>query len=492
MSCSDNLPYRPKFCVWELTLACNLRCGHCGSSAGRRRPDELNTEEAVDVVHQLADLECQLITLSGGEPTLRSDWEVIARAAVERGVTVNMVTNGTTVTPGLAARIAKAGLANVGISLDGTPEVHDSIRGPGTFVKVARAMRVLADAGVSTSMLTHLNRDTVAELDAIHDLALELGSAAWRVQLGKPMGNLADRSEMVIRPRDLLNVIPRLARIKKRSPLWVYVGDSIGYYGPHERDLRETRWRNMRPWWSGCQAGQMGVGIESDGGVKGCLSLQAGLSGCGGCDPFREGDLRTRRLADIWFDPEAFAYNRKHKHESLTGACARCRYARLCRGGAKCVASAFTGGLGEDPYCYYRVAREESFRRRFASSLGRRAAAAVMSVGLGLGGACLGGATLSGCLDRAVGHSDNEPDAVLVESDASVPEDAALEPDADPPVSWDYGVFPLLDASVEEDGEPPNHMDYGYFPPYDATIQPIEPDAEPPNTPDYGDIPPQF
>ena len=85
---------RPTTCVWELTLACNLRCGHCGSRAGRARPDELSTEECLGVVRSLAALGCELITLSGGEPTLRSDWSTLARAIRDHGMVVNMVTNG--------------------------------------------------------------------------------------------------------------------------------------------------------------------------------------------------------------------------------------------------------------------------------------------------------------------------------------------------------------------------------------------------------------
>src|SRR5512145_645382 len=45
----DHFGYVPETCVWELTRACNLRCGHCGTSAGRRRACELSTAEAVDL-----------------------------------------------------------------------------------------------------------------------------------------------------------------------------------------------------------------------------------------------------------------------------------------------------------------------------------------------------------------------------------------------------------------------------------------------------------
>ena len=78
------LGYYPRFCVWELTLACDMRCRHCGSFAGRPRERELDTEEALSVAQQLADMRCERLTLSGGEPTLRPDWDRIAQALTSR------------------------------------------------------------------------------------------------------------------------------------------------------------------------------------------------------------------------------------------------------------------------------------------------------------------------------------------------------------------------------------------------------------------------
>jgi hypothetical protein len=47
---------RPIYVVWELTLACDLACRHCGSRAGKARPDELTTEECLELVRQMAAL----------------------------------------------------------------------------------------------------------------------------------------------------------------------------------------------------------------------------------------------------------------------------------------------------------------------------------------------------------------------------------------------------------------------------------------------------
>src|SRR5690606_38498507 len=55
--------WRPIYAVWEITLRCDLACRHCGSRAGRSRPDELDTEEALDMVRQMAELGVREVTV---------------------------------------------------------------------------------------------------------------------------------------------------------------------------------------------------------------------------------------------------------------------------------------------------------------------------------------------------------------------------------------------------------------------------------------------
>lgn len=373
MACA--VPFRPRNCVWEVTLACNLRCQHCGSRAGCRRDDELTTAEALDLVEQLADLGCELVTLSGGEPLLRDDWDDIARGVARRGIAVNMVTNGTLVDSRTARRIAASGMANVGVSIDGPPDLHDEIRGSGAYERTARGIRQLRDAGVPVAVMTTVNCRNLPLLREVRDDAVRLGASIWRLQLGKAMGAMHGRDDLVLAPRDVLELVPRLAAFKREGGIAVHVGDSIGYFGPHDRVLRGRGWRGRRESWQGCQAGMNAIGIESDGGVKGCLSLQARI---GDVDPFREGTVRERSLAAIWFDPTTFGYNRAFSPSDLTGACRSCDKAGVCRGGARCVAAAATGALGEDPYCWYRWAGPERSAGRSVLQGAATAAAALM------------------------------------------------------------------------------------------------------------------
>src|SRR5690349_7267237 len=59
------------YVVWEITLRCDLACGHCGSRAGKPRADELTTAEALDLVRQIAEMGAHEVTLIGGEAYLR-------------------------------------------------------------------------------------------------------------------------------------------------------------------------------------------------------------------------------------------------------------------------------------------------------------------------------------------------------------------------------------------------------------------------------------
>ncbi len=459
---------RPRYCVWELTLACNLRCGHCGSRAGKARPDEMDTDECRVAIRSLAALGCEVITLSGGEPTLRPDWDELACEIRQCGMIPNMVTNGFALDESQARRMKASGLANVAVSIDGPADVHDSIRGLGAFERTRRALLTLRDTGVSTTVMTTVNTLNLTRLEEVHALAVELGADRWRCQLGKPMGHMQTNSDMVVKPADLLTLLPVLYRLDQGGPIRVGIGDSIGYYGPYDSGLRSVSWKGQPQRWAGCQAGLQAIGIESDGGIKGCLSMQA-FSGQD--DPFLEGNLRQRSLEAIWFDPDGFAYNRKFSPDDLTGFCAGCKYRLICRGGARCVAAAVRGALGEDPYCYHRVA---ALATRWPGRLLKRQIATAASV---VSLMC------AGCLNYgSVGDQGEDPitcEEVCCECDSDEYPPGIWEECCEPVVVTEYGVEPPACEDVCCECE------YGELPPGVR-----EECCEPVVTPDYGDVPP--
>ena len=108
----DLLHAHPVHVVWEITLACNLKCAHCGSRAGKVRPDELSTEECFDVVDQLAALGTREITIIGGEAYLRRDWtDIIAPHHAATACLPSMQTGGRALTEERIARGRERGAA---------------------------------------------------------------------------------------------------------------------------------------------------------------------------------------------------------------------------------------------------------------------------------------------------------------------------------------------------------------------------------------------
>ena len=196
--------FSPRTCVWELTLACNLRCKHCGSKAGARRDDELNLEECLDVADQLAALGCQQVTLAGGEPTLHPAWHEIGRRLTDHRIRVNIISNGWHWTERQIEQARHARLMGVAFSLDGLEQEHDSVRRPGSYGRVVAAIESSVAAGLPTAVNTTINSLNRHSVPQVHSFLVEHGVFGWQVQIGTPTGNLAHHPELVLPLEDLL------------------------------------------------------------------------------------------------------------------------------------------------------------------------------------------------------------------------------------------------------------------------------------------------
>jgi MoaA/NifB/PqqE/SkfB family radical SAM enzyme len=295
----DTLAFHPRYVVWELTLRCDQTCTHCGSRAGDERAKELSTAQALEVVQTLAAMGTREVVLIGGEAYLHPGFLEVVRALREAGIHPAMTTGGMGITPILAQEMAEAGLTQVSVSIDGLETAHDLIRGSkGSFQAAIKAMDAMAQAGIRLAANTNVNRVNRGDLEGLFRLLLARGVKAWQVQITVPLGRAADRPRMILQPYDLLALLPRLATLKKEGlahGLLLMPGNNLGYFGPEEALMR-----SMKPetpdHWGGCQAGRYVMGIESNGDVKGCPSLQPDYIG---------GNLLQQPLETIWADSPA-------------------------------------------------------------------------------------------------------------------------------------------------------------------------------------------
>lgn len=356
---------RNSYAVWEITLKCNLACIHCGSRAGDSRTNELSTREALDLVAQMADLGIKEVTLIGGEAFMRPDWLEIVAEINRLGMWCSITTGGLGISLEMVKKMKAAGIKSASVSIDGLEEVHDRLRGKkGSWQAAFQTMSYFKDVGIQFGCNTQINRLSAPELPQIYELIRAAGIIAWQIQLTVPMGNAADREEILMQPYELLDLYPMLARIARKSiedEIYIRPANNIGYYGPFERLIRG---RNSElGFWTGCKAGIATIGIEADGKIKGCPSMPT--------EVYTGGNIRDRSLRDIVEHAPELNFNQNlgtpQATEHIWGFCKTCEHAELCRGGCSWTAHVFFDRRGNNPYCHHRalVQAENGIRERF-------------------------------------------------------------------------------------------------------------------------------
>lgn len=350
----------PVYAVWELTLRCDHACSHCGSRAAVARPDELTFDEILDTAAQLIRLGTREVTLIGGEAYLHPNLVDVVRFLSTGGIRVTMQTGGRGFTLAMAKELKAAGMSAIGVSVDGPPDAHNTLRNaPGSQQAALQALDNARQAGLiitANSQVNELNAGLLKETAAV---LKEHGVRIWRCQMTVPMGRAADRPEWILRPWRMLQVIDTLAEIqvyyaeqanaagqKSNEMFNVLISNNLGYYGPHEVLLRSNPGGNAR-WWQGCQAGTFTLGIESDGTIKACPSLPTA--------PYVGGNVRDLSIEEIWENAPELQFVRSRTTQELWGFCKSCEYAETCMAGCSFTTHCTLGKRGNNPFCYHRA-----------------------------------------------------------------------------------------------------------------------------------------
>jgi radical SAM protein with 4Fe4S-binding SPASM domain len=339
---------RPVYAVWEVTLRCDLACKHCGSRAGKGRPDELSTDEALSLVDQLAALGVREVSLIGGEVYLREDWETIVRRVRDRGLSCGIVTGGRGFDRARSQAAKDAGVTAVSVSVDGLEATHDRLRGVrGSHAAAMEALSHLEAVGLSRSCNTQLNRWNLHEIPTLFESLIPTGIHAWQVQFTVAMARAADNASMLLEPYQLLEAMPMVASLKRRADevgVRLWSGNNVGYFGPYEKELYEGSSAGHH---LSCGAGSSGLGIEANGDVKGCPSLPTA--------DYVGGNLRDLSLQQIWEQTQPLRFTRDRTTDELWGFCKSCYYAEDCMAGCSWTSHVLLGRRGNNPYCHHRT-----------------------------------------------------------------------------------------------------------------------------------------
>lgn len=317
-----------------VTERCPAGCPSCYVDATPTSPDA-SGDDLRTLIDQLADHGVFHLALGGGESLLRDDLFELADYARARGLVPNLTTSGLGMTATKAAACRIFGQVNV--SLDGLGEVYRRCRGYDGAGHALRALRLLADAGVSTGINLVLQRGNWDHLDETIEAAVDAGAGEIEILRFKPAGRahltyLGGRLDTA-RNREL---VPRLVGLMRRWPdVHIKIDCSfVPMLCAAEPDPELLQRFGV----IGCEAGNMLAAVRADGQAVACSFVETTLG-------------PAAVLSSQWDDhPQLTAW--RAFSEAPPEPCASCAWRPVCRGGCKVVSAHVTGTLWTpDPEC---------------------------------------------------------------------------------------------------------------------------------------------
>jgi radical SAM protein with 4Fe4S-binding SPASM domain len=177
---SDRLRYKKSgfapVAVYNCTPKCSLNCRHCYSFADSEKNSEISTEQAKDLINQLAEVNCPVILFSGGEPLQREDIFELIQKAKKMNIRAVLSTNGTLIDKRTAARLSESGLSYAGISIDGDKDYHNEFRGDNqAYQKAIQGIKNCIETGLKVGLRFTITKDNFTQVGDIFELAESLG-----------------------------------------------------------------------------------------------------------------------------------------------------------------------------------------------------------------------------------------------------------------------------------------------------------------------------
>lgn len=331
----------PVLVSFGITRECDLKCPHCYSDSGERDSNELSTDEAKQVIDEVADLGAKVIILDGGEPTLREDLVELVAHANDSGVKPVLGSNGMSLTKDLIARLLSAGCGGIAISLDGAdPQTHDDFRGlEGAWERTVEGAKNCAKLGMPFQMAPLVWRDNWTQLEEIVENARAIGANAMEVFDYVASGRGRGQSEYELNTEQRKHIVDQIIGWQSKGDVTFRVIALPQYWVQVERTIPEDEVLEKFTR-SCCAAGTRYITILPNGDVIPCMLLQTKL-----------GNVREDSLKELWYDSPILETLRNR--ELLKGRCGRCKYRVSCAG-ARCKAYEKTGDMmAEDPTCWF-------------------------------------------------------------------------------------------------------------------------------------------
>ncbi len=304
----------PRYVLWDCTRKCNLNCLHCGASK-EIYDKELSEIDVKKLIDELAIIGVRTFAATGGEPLTRQDLLEILKYASVKGLKTGIATNGFFIDKDMAQKIKNAGVNSIQISVDGTNQIHNQIRGNiQSYDKAINAINFLNNANIEeVSVATTVMPSNFNYLDDLKTILMELKINSWRLSVVMPIGRAAPK-KLLLSKEQLINLFNFI--YKTKNEIHIELGENLPFLGKFDSKIRSAPLI--------CPIGFSACCIGTNGFVRGCPEEPD-------TEKFREGSILNQPFSDIW--KNGFKKYRDREILKNDKKCAVCNDKNYCFGG---------------------------------------------------------------------------------------------------------------------------------------------------------------
>lgn len=339
--------FRPDI-YWYLSFRCSLACKHCSvfSSPWVDTSDDLDTDDCLRVVEQMAELNVRTAILTGGEALMRPDILTIIRAIADAGMFVGLESNGIKFTEAfleVAKELQERRRFSMTVSLDGgNAASHDMVRGTGSFDRTLRNLHRLNEAGIRFDVQAVWNRKSWSSLPDLVRHAQELRPHLRTLMMGflNPVGRgQGIMGELGLHGNDVKAVFELLERERSR-----FEGHILVKLPPAAIPPKHITTVRKDPKVHGCTTCQFPLlGVLPNGDVTVCALSRENQD-------LYFGNVKEGRLKEMWQRARMDLLRSEYvAADHLSGICGDCVWSDICKG--SCRAWAYeSGGSFDAPF----------------------------------------------------------------------------------------------------------------------------------------------
>lgn len=333
---------QPFVIIWEVTRACGLACRHCRAEAvPDRHPLELNFDESLGLIDQVARCHPLTFVLTGGDPVRRPDLLPLIRYASDQGLRIGLSPSAT---PDLLRqdfdKLREAGAARIALSLDGASrETHDRFRGvEGTWDLTLEAIARARAADIEVQINTTITRQNLGEYARFVEVLSKIRPVLWSVFQLVPTGR--GHADDLLSADEMEALFENLYDLSLTAPFDIKTTEGHHYRRVVlQRSKDVSRLRGRAP--LGINDGKGFVFVSHTGDIYPSGFL-----------PVAAGNVRREELIDVYREHPQFRALRDSSR--LKGKCGICEFKEIC-GGSRARAFAMAGDVfAEEPLCNYQ------------------------------------------------------------------------------------------------------------------------------------------